>query len=86
LRLIEQETKEIKPYEETTEVINLGMTDDKKEVKIGTTIKEDDGKMLINLLLEYVDVFAWSYQDMPGLDPNILEQKLLLKPKFPPVK
>jgi len=86
LSLIEQENKEIKPYEEAIEVINLGMTDDKKEVKIDTTMKEDDHKILINLILECVDVFAWSYQGMLGLDPNIVEHKLPLKPKFPPVK
>ena len=29
--------------------------------------KED----LIHLIREYKDVFAWNYEDMPGLDPQI---------------
>ncbi|XP_050881388.1 uncharacterized protein LOC127084911, partial [Lathyrus oleraceus] len=38
------------------------------------------------LLHEYVDVFAWSYQDMPGLDTDIVVHKLPLQPDCPPVK
>ena len=41
---------------------------------------------LIELLKEYVDIFAWSYQDMPGLDTDIVEHHLPLKPECPPVK
>lgn len=41
---------------------------------------------MISLLKEYVDVFAWSYQDMPGLDIDVVEHKLPLKPECPPVK
>ena len=31
---------------------------------------------LTTLLIEYLDVFAWSYDDMPNLDPSIVEHKL----------
>ena len=41
---------------------------------------------LIKLLKEYVDIFACSYQDMPGLDTNIVERYLPLKPEYPPIK
>jgi len=57
----EQENKEIKPYEEVVELINLGTEDNKKEIKIGTIMKDSDRKKLIDLVFEYVDVFAWTY-------------------------
>jgi hypothetical protein len=60
------------------EVINLGTDEDRKEVKVGASLKEDVKRMLINLLQEYVDVFAWSYQDMPGLDTDIVVHRLPL--------
>ena len=41
---------------------------------------------LIELLKEYKDVFAWSYQDMPGLDTDIVVHHLPLKEERPPVK
>ena len=31
---------------------------------------------LISLLKEYIDVFAWEYHEMPGLDPNLVAHAL----------
>ena len=33
---------------------------------------------IIALFKEYMDGFAWSCKDMPGLDPNIVSHKILL--------
>ena len=41
---------------------------------------------IVELLREYSDIFAWSYKDMPGLDPDVVEHRLPLKPECPPVK
>ena len=38
------------------------------------------------MLHDYVEVFAWSYADMPGLDTDIVVRRLLKKGDFPPVK
>ena len=40
----------------------------------------------MNLLREYVDIFTWSYQDMPGLSTEIVEHQLPMKPEFKPVQ
>ncbi|RVW29022.1 Ribonuclease HI [Vitis vinifera] len=42
--------------------------------------------LLIQLLRAYLDVFAWSYEDMPGLDPSIVQHRLPLLPHARPVK
>ena len=41
---------------------------------------------MIDLLKEYVDVFAWSYQDMSGLDTDIVVHRLPLREECPLVK
>ena len=41
LRFLEEKEIEIQPHEEEIEVINLGIKDDKKEIKIGTLIRRD---------------------------------------------
>uniref|UniRef100_A0A2N9HZZ8 Integrase catalytic domain-containing protein n=1 Tax=Fagus sylvatica TaxID=28930 RepID=A0A2N9HZZ8_FAGSY len=41
---------------------------------------------LIALLREFHEIFAWSYQDMPGLDTDIVVHKIPLKPECKPVK
>ena len=38
------------------------------------------------MLHDYVEVFAWSYEEIPGLDTNIVVHRLLTKEDYPPVK
>ena len=64
----------------------MGSEEDPKEVKIGALLHPDVKSSLIEMLKEYVDIFAWSYQDMPGLDTDIIEHHFPLKPKCPPIK
>ena len=85
-RLLEQDEKTIQSFEEQVKLVNLGSEDDVKEVKIGSRLCPEVKKGLIDLLREYSDVFAWSYQDMPGLDYEIVEHRLSLNPECPPVK
>ena len=85
-RLLEQDEKVIQPFEEPVELVNLGDEEDRKEVKVGALLIPEVKKKMLELLKEYVDVFAWSYQDMPGLDNNIVEHRLPLRPECPPIK
>ena len=41
---------------------------------------------LIVLVREYIDVFAWNYEDMPGFDPQVAMHRLNIKPDAKPVK
>ncbi|RDY10168.1 hypothetical protein CR513_05358, partial [Mucuna pruriens] len=79
--LTEQENKVLLPNEDEVET-----GEEKKEVKVGTSIKGSQGDKLLKLLANNVDIFAWTYQDMPGLDPNIIKHKLPLNPKCSSVK
>ena len=85
-KLLKQEKRVIQPHQESIEVINLGTEDAKREIKIGAALEDNVKKGLIELLQEYVDIFAWSYQDMPGLDTDIVVHRLPLKEGCPPVK
>ena len=38
------------------------------------------------MLHDYVEIFAWSYEDMPGLDTHIMVHRLPTKEDCPPVK
>ncbi|RDY05015.1 hypothetical protein CR513_11200, partial [Mucuna pruriens] len=79
-RLIEQERPKFQSLVEELEAINLGGEEEKKEVRVGKQMPPDLRRSLIELLEEYADVFAWSYQDMPGLDREIVEHRLPLLP------
>ncbi len=86
LKMIERDEKERATSQEPTEVFNLGDSQDVKEVKIGTLFPPEEKEELVHLLKEYVDVFAWSYQDMPGLSSDIVLHKIPLKPGAKPVR
>ena len=84
--MLEREENTIQSYKESLEMLNLGSEKDPKEVKIVALLHPDVKRRLIELLKEYVDIFAWSYQDMPSLDTNIMEHYFPLKPECPPIK
>ena len=52
----------------------------KREVKIGLTLSKDERTDLINLLKEFIDVFAWSYEDMPDINREIAQHTIPLIP------
>ena len=72
LRLVAKDEKQILPHQEVMEAINLGTEEERSKVKIGTILSPTIRKKLIDLLREYSDVFTWLYQDMPGLDTDIM--------------
>ena len=55
-----------------TEIVEFGTTDQPRELRIGSGLSTDERDSLIQLLRAYFDVFAWSYEDMSGLDPSIV--------------
>ena len=85
-RLLEHEEKIIQPHLEDLETVNLGSEDCIRLVKIGALLEGSVKEDLISLLREYSDIFAWSYEDMPGLDTDIVQHFLPLKPECVPVK
>ena len=63
--------KKIELMEPTFETIDLGNDESPCLIKIGSTLTEKERKDLKNLLIEFQEVFAWSYEDMPEIEPEI---------------
>jgi len=42
-----------------------------KLISISESLPLKEKHDLISLILEYIDILAWSYEDMPGLDPQV---------------
>ncbi|XP_070034215.1 uncharacterized protein [Nicotiana tomentosiformis] len=75
-----------KPNLNETEAIKLGDQDNVRETKISVHLELQIKEEIIKALFEYKDVFAWSYDDMPGLSTDLVVHKLPIDPAFPPVK
>ena len=68
----------VSPAVGDTEIVDFGTADQPRELRIGSDLSTDERDSLIQLLRSYLDVFAWSYEDMPGLDPSIVQTMPLL--------
>ena len=63
---------QIQPEEELRE-INLGAElGSQKPVFISSQLMAQERELLVALLQKYKDVFAWTYDEMPGLDPRLV--------------
>ena len=80
------EDRKVTPVSSSTELIDFGVPDQPREIRIGSSLSLDERSGLIGLLRSYLDVFAWSYEDMPGLDPTIVQHHLPILPHARPVK
>lgn len=66
--------------------MNLGTEDDVKEVRVGASLEEGVKARLIDMLREFVEMFAWSYQDRHGLDIDIVAHRLPFREECHPIK
>ena len=64
------------PITGSTELIDIGTPDKPREIRIDSFLSHDERSRLIDLLRSYLDVFAWSYEDMSGLDFSIVQHHL----------
>ncbi|KAJ8622008.1 hypothetical protein MRB53_030537 [Persea americana] len=74
------------PTKDYIQKIDLGTPDNPRPVFIRKNIKDDELPEYVSFLREFVDCFAWSYAEMPGLDPKIAVHKLNLQENVKPVK
>ena len=74
------------PTFDDPETVDLGTTNEPRELRIDLALSAAERDSLFQLLRSYLDVFAWSYEDMPGLDPSIVQHHLPLVPHARPIK
>ena len=67
------------------EDISLNENDPRKSTRIGADLEGKIKKDLIRFLRENIDVFAWSYEDMLGIDPSVITHHLNVYPSSKPV-
>ena len=80
------EDRKFTPISSSIELIDFGAPDQPREIKTGSSLSPNERSRLIDLLRSYLDVFAWSYEDMPGLDPTIVQHHQPILPYARPVK
>ena len=64
----------------------MGNDENPRLIKIGLTLTKKERKDLKKLLTEFQEVFAWSYENMPGNDPKIAQHHIDTHAHMVPVK
>ena len=67
------EDRKVTPITGSTKLIDFGTPDQPREIRIGSSLSPDEKSRLIDLLKSYLNVFAWSYEDMSGLNSSIVQ-------------
>ncbi|KAA0059903.1 uncharacterized protein E5676_scaffold184G001190 [Cucumis melo var. makuwa] len=66
--------------------VNLGTIEEPHPTFISASLSSEEEDKYMSLLTEYKDIFAWSYKEMPGLDPKVAVHHLAIKPGYRPIK
>ena len=67
---------------EELEEVDLGSdSQESRPISISASLTKKEKSELILLLKEFKDVFAWDYNEMPGLDPGLVAHTLNMDPK-----
>ena len=80
--------KESLPTTTETKVIQIDVGDQThpKLIYISESLSLMEKQDLISLIKEYTDIFAWSYENMHGFDPQVAMHHLNIKLDAKPVK
>ena len=71
---------------EALEDIPLDKDDFGKSTRVWADLEGNIKKCLICFLRKNIDVFAWSHEDMPGIDPSVITHRLNVHPSSRPVR
>ncbi len=71
----ESDEPTLMPCEDQMNTLNLGTEENRKELNL---VDSEESEDMIQLLREFMNVFLQSYDDMPGLDPQIVTHKIPL--------
>ena len=75
-----EERRVIAENTEVPEHIPLEEGNPEKFTRIGIGMKEKTKQDLVQFLRKSIDVFAWSHEDMPGINPSVITHRLNVHP------
>ena len=82
---IEEQWTVVEPVEGLEKIL-LDNSRPKRMTRIGTLASSPIHQALTTFLKENQDIFTWSHEDMPEIDPSVMVHKLNVSPTFPPIR
>ena len=81
---IEEQRTITEPVEELEEV-TLDESRPERTTRMGTLASQPIRQALAAFLKMNQDVFAWSHEDMPGIDPSVIVHRMNMNPTSSPI-
>lgn len=78
-----------RPKSQDDELVKINLTDESEEPRpifLSISLPDDQRSKILEHILEFRDVFTWTYGKMPGLDSRLVPHKLNIKEGTKPVK
>jgi len=69
-----------------TRKVNIGTNSSQKYVNMGVNCTIEEVDQYVSLFKEYLDVFAWTYDDLKSYDKTIFQHTIPLREETKPVK
>ena len=82
---IEEQRTMVEPIERLEE-IPLDYSRLNRTTRIDTLASPTVHQKLTTFLKANQDVFAWSHEYMPGINPSVMVHRLNVSPSFPPIR
>ncbi|XP_024009949.1 uncharacterized protein LOC112085152 [Eutrema salsugineum] len=82
-KLVVQQTK---PKKESIVQVCIDELRLERQVGIGAELDPNIREPLVHILKQHSSTFAWSVEDMPGIDPQIACHELNIDPTYKPIK
>jgi oligoendopeptidase F len=57
-----------------------------ENIFVGADFSPEKIRIYMDLFKEFHDVFSWSYEEMPGIDPRVIEHEIMTYPDAKPVQ
>ena len=66
--------------------IPLDENNPEKYTRVGVNMERKTKQDLVQFLKKSIDVFAWSHENMPGIDPSVIIHRLYVYPSSKPMR
>lgn len=71
-KIIEQELEDV-------EDCNIATEEDPRVIKLAKEVPKEYKKMYLDLLIDYMDFFPWSYQAFKAFETSFIQHKIYLR-------
>ncbi|XP_062171169.1 uncharacterized protein LOC133876964 [Alnus glutinosa] len=84
--VVRGEQKAARKWSPTGDLEDVVIGPQNRKLRVSAQLPTTEKKKLVEYLWDHIDVFAWEHNEMPGIDPSVIEHQLNVDRNCRPVK